>query len=148
MFTARRIFYLKLDYVTSHCHKMIQFLFYSQVLPNVAVPKGTGPIFLTGLECTGTEGSLLECSRKLRTPPGIASGCDHAQDVGIQCNGELKRLFKKTVRKIFVSADTNECLVNNGGCEHNCTNTLGSYICSCNDGFDLEADMYCIGMCG
>jgi hypothetical protein len=31
--------------------------------------------------------------------------------------------------------DINECLINNGGCEHTCTNLDGSYMCSCNRGF-------------
>ena len=36
--------------------------------------------------------------------------------------------------------DINECITNNGGCEHNCTNTIGSYLCFCNIGFKLTAD--------
>lgn len=36
--------------------------------------------------------------------------------------------------------DTNECLVNNGGCEHTCTNTDGSYTCSCDAGYKLQND--------
>ena len=27
--------------------------------------------------------------------------------------------------------DINECLINNGGCSHSCTNTAGSFQCSC-----------------
>lgn len=29
--------------------------------------------------------------------------------------------------------DIDECAVNNGGCSHDCTNALGSYICTCPD---------------
>ena len=36
--------------------------------------------------------------------------------------------------------DVNECLVKNGGCEHNCTNLIGSYNCICNEGFELNQD--------
>ena len=36
--------------------------------------------------------------------------------------------------------DTNECAVENGGCEHNCIDTVGSYRCSCNPGYELQAD--------
>ena len=34
--------------------------------------------------------------------------------------------------------DINECDVENGGCEHNCINTPGSYYCSCDDGYTLD----------
>lgn len=34
--------------------------------------------------------------------------------------------------------DTNECAVRNGGCEDRCTNTEGSYQCSCSNGFTLD----------
>ena len=36
--------------------------------------------------------------------------------------------------------DTNECQTNNGGCEQVCTNTVGSFECSCNQGFSLSSD--------
>ena len=36
------------------------------------------------------------------------------------------------------SADSNECNTANGGCEHSCTNTIGSYTCSCNTGYQLD----------
>lgn len=31
-----------------------------------------------------------------------------------------------------------ECAINNGGCQHECHNTLGSYQCSCHNGFTLH----------
>ena len=34
----------------------------------------------------------------------------------------------------------NECSTNNGGCDHICTNTDGSFECSCNTGYSLTAD--------
>ena len=36
--------------------------------------------------------------------------------------------------------DINECLVNNGGCEQQCVNTRGSFICACTSGFRIAAD--------
>ena len=37
-------------------------------------------------------------------------------------------------------ADINECAVNNGTCMETCTNTNGSFFCSCNAGFLLNAN--------
>lgn len=34
--------------------------------------------------------------------------------------------------------DRDECATNNGGCQHVCINTIGSYQCSCNNGFILH----------
>jgi len=37
--------------------------------------------------------------------------------------------------------DLNECRVfYNGGCQHNCVNTIGSYFCTCDRGFFLSKD--------
>ena len=34
--------------------------------------------------------------------------------------------------------DVNECVNNNNGqCEHNCFNNIGSYICTCDPGYTL-----------
>lgn len=37
--------------------------------------------------------------------------------------------------------DIDECANNNGQCSNICTNTNGSYICSCKPGYLLGADM-------
>ena len=36
--------------------------------------------------------------------------------------------------------DVNECETLNGGCDHQCKNTNGSYICECNAGFLLDGN--------
>ena len=36
------------------------------------------------------------------------------------------------------SSDINECDFSNGGCEHRCTNTIGSFNCSCDRGYQLD----------
>lgn len=42
--------------------------------------------------------------------------------------------------------DINECLSNRGGCEQNCTNSMGSFQCSCNQGYSLSGDGFsCTG---
>ncbi|KAH8382433.1 hypothetical protein KR009_003504, partial [Drosophila setifemur] len=34
--------------------------------------------------------------------------------------------------------DVDECSINNGGCQHRCKNTYGSYQCSCRNGYTLS----------
>lgn len=36
--------------------------------------------------------------------------------------------------------DVDECMVNNGGCEHQCDNRLGGHICLCRPGYALKDD--------
>ncbi|WP_245767871.1 carboxypeptidase regulatory-like domain-containing protein [Stigmatella erecta] len=45
--------------------------------------------------------------------------------------------FSASLSQEFVIGDTNECMVNNGGCSVNatCTNLPGSRTCACNDGY-------------
>jgi len=47
----------------------------------------------------------------------------------------------------YAVADMNECNIDNGGCDHECCNTIGSYVCKCRPGFQLDTDgRNCIGM--
>ena len=34
--------------------------------------------------------------------------------------------------------DMDECAINSGGCQHECKNTIGSYHCTCHNGFTLD----------
>lgn len=36
--------------------------------------------------------------------------------------------------------DVNECEILNGGCQHQCKNNNGSYLCQCNEGFFLNGN--------
>ena len=40
----------------------------------------------------------------------------------------------------YIIIDIDECDDDNGGCDHVCTNTAGSYECSCNSGYSLDLD--------
>ncbi|XP_046711238.1 matrilin-2 [Silurus meridionalis] len=40
--------------------------------------------------------------------------------------------------------DLDECMSNHNNCEQNCTNTFGSYKCSCQEGFMLEKKYKCV----
>ena len=40
----------------------------------------------------------------------------------------------------FLFPDLDECSILNGGCQDKCTNTIGSYVCSCNGNRTLSED--------
>ena len=44
------------------------------------------------------------------------------------------------VRYYCVFPDINECNEKSSGCQQKCANTIGSFTCSCSDGYTLEAD--------
>ena len=43
-----------------------------------------------------------------------------------------------TVELLFLDVD--ECEENIDNCSQNCNNTIGSYNCSCNEGYTLDSD--------
>ena len=48
------------------------------------------------------------------------------------------RIFKSVL--LFFS-DINECGLDNGGCEGECTNLVGAFSCSCGEGLQLSPDL-------
>ena len=47
---------------------------------------------------------------------------------------------------IIGTADVDECAEDNGGCEHVCTNVVGSYVCGCRAGHFLAVNgKNCVG---
>lgn len=63
----------------------------------------------------------------------------------ITSNGNSLRVEFKSDSTIQMSGfaavfltDIDECAINNGGCMHRCEDTIGSFICSCNDGYTLH----------
>ena len=47
---------------------------------------------------------------------------------------------------VWIDADINECATNNGQCSQICTNSIGSFTCSCESGYLLNADnLTCTG---
>ena len=51
-------------------------------------------------------------------------------------NNQLQYEFVLLPRLI----DVNECEESNGGCQHQCKNINGSYVCQCNKGFFLDGN--------
>ena len=50
----------------------------------------------------------------------------------------MSAIIDKTVHNTHLDVD--ECQLSNGGCEHHCINTNGSYTCNCNKGFFLDSN--------
>ena len=82
--------------------------------------------------CTNTPGSYIcDCSTGYNFDP-----------IELNCTG-------KNILSIILSNNTldiDECTTNNGGCEHLCTNTIGSFYCTCYSGFHLSNDVFCSGI--
>jgi len=91
---------------------------------------------------------------------------ENSKLIGRYCGYEIPNEFKSSgntlwvkfnsdssVSKAGISAsffkEWDECENNNGDCDQICENTLGSYKCGCNPGFDLSNDgRTCIVACG
>ena len=63
---------------------------------------------------------------------------------GITCAGNLgfpnSSVQKAICLNFIFGSDINECAINMVNCSQTCTNTNGSYICSCGNGYVLTAD--------
>ena len=47
---------------------------------------------------------------------------------------------------LYIQTDINECATSNGGCEVYCTDTDGSFTCSCDNHEILDATgLFCVG---
>jgi hypothetical protein len=52
-------------------------------------------------------------------------------------------------KRTLSPADVDECTTAKENCDQICTNTDGSFTCSCEDGFRLSIDRHsCVGTCG
>ena len=56
-------------------------------LPRHSYPIGSGPIFLSELECAVSDLYLTSCFTGHNLSPGLVT-CNHTMDVSIQCQGK------------------------------------------------------------
>ena len=59
---------------------------------------GSGPIYLSNVECGGSEASLLSC---ISDPIGVHN-CDHSQDAGVRCEGTSTGLISECIPCHFI----------------------------------------------
>ena len=96
--------------------------------------------YLPAAVCTPT------CLHGTCTSPGVctcnAGWTGGACSVGntIIHNNDKDLTLITELLSFMMITDINECGTSNGGCEHTCTNTDGSYYCSCNSGYSLDGD--------
>ena len=65
---------------------------------------------------------------------------------GLHLSWTVKLLYIVSLYHILLDID--ECAEDNGGCSHTCTNTGGSFKCSCPDGYLLlDDEKNCSGTC-
>ncbi|EFN62057.1 Tolloid-like protein 2 [Camponotus floridanus] len=82
------------------------------------------------------------CGYKI--PPDIKSVGNKLLVKFVSDGSVQKAGFSATFMKEF-----DECILTDHGCEHNCTNTLGGYECSCKIGYELHSDgKHCEDACG
>lgn len=62
------------------------------------------------------------------------------------CTRPMMLFFLRSVDcTTILFADVDECSKRNGGCDHECNNTMGSYRCSCHQGYVLVGRHMCNG---
>ena len=83
--------------------------------------------------------------------PGHECSCSSGYALnsnGQTCSGEhvnvTNYVYSLTLYLSF--SDINECDDSNGGCQHNCVDSDGSYSCTCRNGYDLVNFTQCSGM--
>ena len=70
---------------------------------------------------------------------GTWSGEEQLSSNGRDCSGGQSHILHVCLYYVFYS-DIDECLESMDTCQHVCTNTDGSFTCSCNDGYILNSD--------
>ena len=95
--------------------------------------------------CTNTIGSHA-CSCMAGYDFELASTGDPLTNARRQCFGIKIFNVRNIVTFLFVfNSDVDECSFANGRCQHICSNTIGSYSCSCDSGYQLANELDCEG---
>ena len=98
-------------------------------------------------ECSeGISGCSQLCSNIIGS---YSCSCHNGYQVGSDnhtCLGKMNNALI-IIDIAYNGTDINECASQNGGCEQNCQNTIGSYSCSCLTGYLIASNGYnCTGL--
>ena len=66
--------------------RMLGYSFAMQYRTSAYYGAGSGPVWMTGLSCTGRENNIANCYHEGFT---TSSHCSHSNDVGVVCLGKL-----------------------------------------------------------
>ena len=110
---------------------------------------------LEGVKAQECDYDFVEIWSKIEDAKYIRNGiyCGPNQAFSVTSIGNFMRIEFNSDNSIQKSGfeanyfiDRDECASNNGGCQHICTNNIGSYQCSCNNGFVLHENKHdCVG---
>lgn len=110
---------------------------------------------LEGIKAQECDYDFVEIWSKIQDGKYVRNGiyCGSNQAFAVTSIANLMRIEFNSDNSIQKSGfdahyfiDRDECATNNGGCQHICTNNIGSYQCSCNNGFVLHENKHdCIG---
>lgn len=100
--------------------------------------------FLEIRDGDSSESRLIGIFCGYKSPPDIRSTGNKLFIKFVSDGSVQKGGFSATFMK-----EVDECETKNHGCEHECTNTLGGYECSCYIGYELHSDKkQCENACG
>ena len=72
--------------------RQLGFGSYGSSYANAYFGQGSGPIWLDGVRCTGSESTLASCGH-LGVGVTITRNCSHSEDAGVWCHGTQGSLF-------------------------------------------------------
>ena len=94
-------------------------------------------------ECSeGISGCSQLCSNTIGT---YSCNCQNGYQLGSDNHTCVGKIFNALIMIgiAYDGTDINECTSQNGGCEQICTNSNGSFQCSCYSGF--SGNIFCSG---
>ena len=89
--------------------------------------------------CTENDGSFVCSCNKGYELDADGTTCN-GKAISCQCFNCIYVYGKAYYDLYTYIADINECDTDNGGCSQVCTNNDESFVCSCNTGYELDAD--------